>query len=335
VRKRPTRKSPSRQAPKLAPQLARLIAQLDTLEETSADDATLRLSATATLHVSNLKKILFPDVGVTKADVMRYYVRVSPALLPILKDRPLSLKRYPNGVGGEFFFQQKAPPNPPPAVRVETVVNDVGEQQERLVGDSIATLLYCTQLGAFEMNPWNVKVSSFDTADFSVIDLDPGPKAPFSRVVEVAGWVKEALDARGLYGAVKTSGATGIHIFVPLPPRSTEQTATLVAELIANTVVNAHPKETTIERSIKERGGTKVYVDYGQNARGKTVACAYSIRAHKGAPVSTPLNWDELTESLHPLDFTIQTLPERLAKIGDIWGPAMRRRNSVRSVTKT
>lgn len=318
----------------IAPAITRVIKQLDALEE-SGDDGTLTIARGATLHVSHLDKVLFRDAGITKGDIMRYYVLVSPYLLPLMKDRPLSLKRFPNGVPGEFFFQQKAPPNPPSSVRVETIESESGELQERLIGGSLAMLLYCTQLGAFEVNPWNARVTSLESPDFTVIDLDPGPKTPFTRVVETARWVKEALDEIGLHGAVKTSGATGMHVFIPLPANATEHTGELLAQHVAQMVVEAHPKETTFERSIKSRGGTKVYVDSGQNSRGKTVASAYSVRAKPGALVSTPLAWDELTASLDPKAFTVETLPQRLAKIGDIWGPVLKRRNSVRSVTKT
>jgi bifunctional non-homologous end joining protein LigD len=319
--------------PAIAPALARVITQLRAFED-AGDEGTLTIARGAALHVSSLDKLIFPDAGITKGDIMRYYALVSPFLLPLMKDRALSLKRFPNGVPGEFFFQQKAPSHTPPSVRVETIESKAGELQERLIGGSLATLLYCTQLGAFEVNPWNARVTSLVSPDFTVIDLDPGPRTPFARVVETARWVKEALDAVGLHGGVKTSGSTGIHVFIPLPANSTEQTAEILAQHIAQMVVEAHPTETTLERSIKGRGGTKVYVDFGQNSRGKTIASAYSVRAKPSALVSTPLTWDELTASLDPTAFTVETLPQRLAKVGDIWGPVLKRRNSVRSVTK-
>jgi bifunctional non-homologous end joining protein LigD len=327
------RKSAAKQSTRTSAKHRALLTQLTELERTGGD-ATVAIEKGVTLHLSSLDKVLFPKAGITKGDVMRYYVAMAPYLLPLVKDRPLSLKRFPEGVSGEFFFQQKAPSHTPPGVRVETIENDRGELQERLIGGSLATLLYCVQIGAFEINPWNVRVGSLDSPDYAVIDLDPGKRTPFSRVVGTARWVKEVLDEAGLHGAVKTSGATGLHIFVPLPTGSTEDSVELVAAWIARRVVKAHPKETTIERSLKLRGDTKVYVDAGQNAIGKTVAAAYSVRATAVASVSTPLDWSELTPSLKPAALTIDTTMQRMARLGDLWQPVLRRRNSVRSVTK-
>lgn len=314
----------------------RIVAQLDELQR-SGEDGDVALPGRVKLHVSSLDKVWFPKTrrsgALTKGDVMRYYARVAPYILPALKDRPLSLKRFPNGIGGEFFFQQKAPPNPPAGVRVETVENERGEEQERLIGGSLSTLLYCTQIGAFECNPWNARVQSLEHPDFTVIDLDPGPKAPFRRVVEIALWVKEALDHLGLHGVAKTSGATGMHIVLPLPRSATESTAERVAQVVATAVAGAHPRVATVERSIAARGDAKVYVDFGQNSRGKTVAAAYGVRARPGATVSTPLRWDELAPDLDPGDFTIETVPPRIARIGDLYGAAMKKPNSAKLVT--
>lgn len=310
----------------------RIIAQLDALQE-AGEDGEIALPGRARLHVSNLAKVWFPKAKLTKGDVMRYYTRVSPYLLPIIKDRPLSLKRFPNGVGGEFFFQQKAPPNAPAGVRVETIESERGEKQERVIGGSISTLLYCTQIGAFECNPWNARVQSLAHPDFTVIDLDPGPKASYKRVVEIALWVKEALDHLGLHAVPKTSGATGMHIVLPLPRSATEATAERVARVIATAVAGAHPKAATVERSISARGESQVYVDFGQNSRGKTVAAAYGVRAREGATVSTPLEWEELDSDLDPRAFTIETVPDRIARLGDLYGAAMKKPNPARLVT--
>lgn len=311
----------------------RVIRQLDEIQN-GEGDGVLALPGRASLKVSSLGKVWFPKMRFTKGDVMRYYARVSPWLLPILKDRPLSLKRYPNGVAGDFFFQQKAPPDAPDDVRVETIENEKGELQERLVGGSLLGLLYCTQLGAFECNPWNARVQSLETPDFTIIDLDPGPKAPFKRVVEIALWVKEALDHLGLHAVPKTSGASGMHIVLPLPRGTSEAAAERVAQVIATAVAGAHPKTATVERSIAARGDTRVYVDYGQNSRGKTVAAAYGVRAKPGATVSTPLAWNELTPSLDPRAFTIETVPDRIARLGDLYAAGMKKPNPRKLVTE-
>lgn len=312
--------------------LKKIIAELQQIED-SGGDGTVQLARGSSLKVSSLDKIFFPVPKVTKGELMRYYTSVWPHLRPVLSDRPLSLKRFPDGVNGEFFFQQKAPPNPPDALRVETVTGVGGDTQQRIVGGSLGTTLYCTQIGAFECNPWNARVQSIEKPDFTVIDLDPGTRSPFARVVEVALWVKEALDFLEIHAGVKTSGATGIHITIPLPPGSTDATAERVPRLIAEAVASAHPKDATTVRPLSERGTSKIYVDFGQNARGKTVASAYSVRARPEATVSTPLAWSELGPRLDPRDFTVRTLPSRMAKVGDLWAAAMKRPNLARIVT--
>jgi bifunctional non-homologous end joining protein LigD len=318
---------------KSAASLAKIIADLDDIEA-AGEEATLQLGPGISLYVSHLNKVFFPDAGVTKGDVMRYYVWVSPYLLPVMQDRPLSLKRFPNGINGASFFQQKAPRETPKSVRVQTVSSESDEEQHRLIGGSLSTLLYCVQLGAIEVNPWNARMQSLDYPDYIVLDLDPGPNAPFERVVEVALWIKETLDSHDLHAAVKTSGSRGIHIFIPISTNTRAGEAERISEQIALTVVKAHSKETTVQRSIKARGETKVYIDYGQNARGKTVAAAYSVRPKPGATVSAPIAWEELTPDLDLHAFTVQTLPDRIEAVGDLWASAMQILNKGRAVTR-
>lgn len=324
-------RSTSRRAPSAAA-LAKIVAELASIED-GGGDGTVQLARGSALKLSSLDKVFFPNPRVTKGEVMRYYASVWPYLRTVLDDRPLSLKRFPDGVNGDFFFQQRAPPNAPDAVRIETITGVGGDTQARIIGGSLATTLYCTQIGAFECNPWNVRVKSLEHPDFTVIDLDPGPKSPFARVVEVALWVKEALDHLGLHAGIKTSGATGLHVVIPLPARSTDSVAERLPRLIAEAVAGAHPRSATIIRPLKQRGTSKIYVDFGQNSRGKTVASAYSVRARPEATVSAPLAWSELQSNLDPRDFTVRTLPIRLIKIGDLWGAAMKKPNPVRIVT--
>ena len=309
-----------------------VVRQIDAIAE-AGGGGTLRLPGRRTLEVTSLDKVFFPKTGHTKGDVMRYYAQVAPALLPLVKDRPLVFKRFPNGVGGPSFFQQNAPEDVPAGVRVETIHNDQGEAQRRFIGGDLATLLYSVQIGNISVDPWHERVKTLDYADYMILDLDPGDKASFRRVVQVARWVKEALDEYGLEGAAKTSGSTGIHIYVPLPPRTTDETSRLVGEIIATQVAAAHPREATVERSVKARAADQVYVDYLQNIKAKTVAAAYAVRAKPLATVSTPLAWDELTDDLDATAFTIDTVPERLARVGDLWGPGMRVRNSLAKLT--
>jgi bifunctional non-homologous end joining protein LigD len=308
---------------------ARLEAELDAAEH-EGRDAHLTLGRGATLSLSSLDKVWFPGRagGYTKGDVFRHYVRVAPYILPVMADRPLVLKRFPDGIDGETFYQQKAPANPPPSVRVETIEDADGDRVDRLVGGSLATLLYQVQLGTISVDPWHARVKNLGYADYSVIDLDPGPRARFDRVVEVATWVKEELDRLGLRGALKTSGSTGLHIFLPLPPRTSNETALLIAQLVATRVANAHPREATVERTVSARPKATVYVDYLQNVLGKSVAAAYAVRARPGATVSTPLDWNELTPKLDPGDFTIESVGERFARVSDLWASAMSERNT-------
>ena len=308
---------------------ARLEVELDAAEH-ERRDAHLTLGRGVTLSLSSLDKVWFPGRagGYTKGDVLRYYVRVAPFILPVMEDRPLVLKRFPDGINGEAFYQQKAPPNPPAGVRVDTIEDADGDHVERLVGGSLATLLYQVQLGTISVDPWHARVKSLGFADYSVIDLDPGPRAKFDRVVEVATWVKAELDRLGLRAALKTSGSTGLHIFLPLPARTSNEAALLIAQLVATRVASAHPREATVERTVSARPKATVYVDYLQNVLGKSVAAAYAVRARPGATVSTPLEWDELTSKLDPRDFTIGTVGERFARVGDIWSLALANRNT-------
>jgi bifunctional non-homologous end joining protein LigD len=281
--------------------------------------------------LTNLAKIFFPRERLTKGDLLAYYAQVAPYILPVIRDRPLALKRYPDGVSGPFFFQQNAPPaaRVPRGVRVESVQVELdGAAHPRIVGGALATLLYTIQLGCIGVDPWHARFRTLTTPDYAIIDLDPGASVAFSRIVEVALWVKAALDSAGLRGVAKTSGSRGIHIYIPLPPRTSDVAALAVARRIATSVAESHSHEATVTRGLSGRGDDTVYVDYLQNARGKTVAAAYCVRAVEDARVSTPLLWSELTPALDQHAFTLQTVPARVARMGDIWAEAMQQGNS-------
>jgi bifunctional non-homologous end joining protein LigD len=301
--------------------------QLEAIEH-DGGDGNVQLKRGVSLHVSSLGKIYFPDDGYTKGDLMRYYARVAPQILPVMLDRPLVLKRTPEGIKGEVFFQQKPPEHVPPVIRVGTVVNDDGVSAERIIGGDLATLLYTVQIGCVSVDPWESRLDSLDSMDFTILDLDPGPRATFDRVIEVARWVKEELDEHGLRAAVKTSGSRGLHIVIPLPLRTPYEAGLLLAQLIATRVAEAHPRDATVERSVKARPPAAVYVDYLQNVKGKSVAAAYCVRAKPGATVSTPLQWKELNGRLDPRELTIETVPQRIVKLGDIWSSALKTRNT-------
>ena len=297
-------------------------------ENPKAANLELKISATSSLDLTNLGKVYFPAAKITKGRLLEYYAEISPYLLPALADRPLVLKRWPNGIGADAFYQQKAPDKIPDGadIRVEELIGDT-QAPRRLVGGNLTTLLYIIQLGAISTDPWMSRVDSVDEADYSIVDLDPGPDATFKRVVQVARWVGEELEELGLHGVPKTSGASGIHITLPLPAGAGYDVSVTLAELVARRVNEKHPKETTVQRMVKSRAPGAVYVDYLQNIRGKTVASVYSCRAEPRASVSTPLKWTELLDDLSPSDFTIENVPDRVKRVGDLWAAGMRRKN--------
>ena len=309
-----------------------VLAELERIEKARAM-ADIVLAGRKTLHVSSLDKIFFPDTKITKGDVMRYYAAVSPVLLPLLKNRPLILKRYPNGIGGPSFFQQNAGTHPA-SVRVANVETEDGERATRLVGGDLTTLLYTVQLGTIAVHPWQSRLPTIEYADYSTIDLDPGDGVAFARIVELAQRIRDELDHLELYAALKTSGSRGLHVVLPLPPRTDYVRSATLAEEIAATVTAKNPRLATLQRSLKSRPAGTIYVDAKQNARGKSVASAYSVRERPGAPVSAPLRWNELNGKLRIGDFTIDTMPRRLEAVGDLWGEAMKQRNTNRAIDR-
>lgn len=286
------------------------------------------------LHVSSLRKVYFPEAGVTKGELMRHYVRVSPMLLPEIDGRPLVLKRYPEGVGGQMFFQQEAGAHVPDAVRVKALRTEEKGMRTRIIGGDLATLLYTVQLGAIEVHPWLSRVDDIDSPDRCLIDLDPGDDVPFSVVVALARDILGIAEQCGLPAAAKMSGASGIHIVLPLPRRTSYETSARLAMLLAKAAVALRPDRATVERSISVRPAGSIYVDAMQNARGKSMASVYSVRAKPLATVSAPVEKRELTARLTTASFTVRTMPARLARTGDIWGRAIGTPPTSRSVAR-
>jgi bifunctional non-homologous end joining protein LigD len=298
------------------PSTAELLDRLEALEQARRDGVVV-LPGGGQLSVSNLHKVFWPQSGLTKGDLLRYYVRMAPGLLPVVADRPLVMKRLPNGIHGKTFYQQRAPDDVPAGVRVEHVAADA-EVPSRLVGGNLATLLYMAQLAAISQDPWFSRVASPEDADFCALDLDPAEGLPFERVLDVARWIRDELGAIGVPGYPKTSGADGMHIYLALPRGTPYEAGLLFCQIVATVVAQKHPKTATIERAVRSRG-PRVYVDYLQNIAGKTLACAYSARASEFAGVSTPLTWDEVDAGVRREDFTIRTVPGRMAAVGDLW----------------
>jgi bifunctional non-homologous end joining protein LigD len=296
---------------------AALVEQLTALEQTRKD-GRITLPDGDTLEVTNLHKVFWPEIKKTKGDLLRHYARVAPLILPVIEDRPLVMKRLPNGVSGKAFYQHRAPEPVPPGVRIETLPDD--DVPARLVGGSLKTLLYMAQIASISMDPFFSKMTALDYSDQVAIDLDPQPGATFAQILDVARWVHEILERVHVRGYPKTSGSEGLHIFIPLPLGTPYEAGMLFCQIVATMVATQHPKVATVQRMVNRRKDGTIYVDYLQNIQGKTLACAYSARASPFAGVSAPLTWNEVHEGTpSPQDFTIDTIAARIAAVGDLW----------------
>jgi bifunctional non-homologous end joining protein LigD len=304
--------------PRGIPDTTGIVEQLRAIEDGRGDGA-LELPNGMKLSVTNLRKIFWPKQKFTKGDLLRYYAEVAPFILPAVADRPLVMKRYPNGIAGAPFYQHRAQ-HAPAGVRVEIVPAGYGSSEPRpqFIGGDLVTLLHMTQLASISQDPWFSRMQSLDFADYVALDLDPSAGVGFAQVLDVARWIHEELEALGAVGVPKTSGAEGVHIYLPLPPETPYEAGMLLCQIIATVVARKHPKQATIERFVKARGKT-VYVDYLQNIQGKTLATAYSARSSDYAGVSTPLTWKEIHEGVRREDFTIATTPARFRSVGDLW----------------
>ena len=275
-----------------------------------------------TLKFTNLKKVFYPADGVTKRDVINYYDAVAEFILPHLRDRPLSLKRYPNGIEKQFFFQKNAE-NFADWVRVEPIDSETrGDPINYVVANDRATLLYLANLACIDQNPWMSRVGSLDKPDFALIDLDP-VECPFDLIVEAAQLVHEKLKLVGLEGYPKTTGGDGMHVYIPLEPRYTYEQVRSFAEVLAHLVTGDNPTLFTTPRAVSKRKKGRVYFDYMQIVEGKTIAAPYVLRAYSGAPVSTPLDWPEVKKGILPTDFNIRNAVERFRARGDLFAPVL------------
>jgi bifunctional non-homologous end joining protein LigD len=273
------------------------------------------------LKFTNLSKVFWPQEGYTKRDMINYYYQVAEYILPYLKDRPQSLNRFPNGIEGKSFYQKDVKGKAPDWGKRFPYTTSNGEDKEFLVGNDEATLLYMASLGCIEMNPWFSTIQHPDNPDYCVIDLDPD-KNTFEQVIQAAQEVKKVLDAIGIPGFVKTSGSTGIHIYIPLGARYSYDQSQMFGKLIVSIVHKQLPEFTSMERQIKNRGG-KMYLDFLQNRPGATIACPYSLRPKPGATVSMPLHWEEVKKGLKMKDFTIKNSIARIRQEGDIFKGAL------------
>jgi len=290
-------------------------------QQSTKDSITLKLNH-HTIRFAHPGKIFWPKEGITKGQLLEYYRDIAPTILPYLKDRPESLNRFPGGITGESFYQKNIGPQVPSWLKTTTIHSDSTEADIRyLLAQDEATLAYMINLGCIELNPWSSRVKHLDRPDWCIIDLDP-EAVSFEAVIATAQAVHAVLDELKIPSYPKTSGATGLHIYIPLGAQYSYDQAKLFAELIVRLTHSRLPKITSIERSPKKRQG-KVYLDYLQNRHGQTLAAPYSVRPRPDATVSTPLHWDEVTDGLSPAQFTIHNTHDRLAQHGDLWQPVL------------
>jgi bifunctional non-homologous end joining protein LigD len=275
------------------------------------------------LAFKNLNKIFYPKEGYTKRDLLNYYSDVSTFLLPHIKDRALSLKRYPNGIHEPFFFQKNSPETYPDWLRFEMV-----ENIRYVLAENRAALLYLTNLGCVDQNPFMSRVQTQSNPDWILIDLDP-QECPFDLIIEAAQLVKEILDEIGLKGYPKTTGGDGLHVYVPVKPIYTFENTRQFAEVLASIALARKPQLFTTPRSVAKREKGRVYFDYLQNAEGKTIAAPYVARAYDGAPVAAPLEWEEVKRGLHPSQFTIKNAIARFKEKGDLFAAVLKKPQSL------
>jgi len=299
-------------------------------EKAAAKSSSPEVSAAHRIEFTNLNKVFWPEHGYTKGDLIDYFDKVSPYLIPHLLDRPLVFERFPDGIHGPSFYQKDAPDYTPEWVRTQEIWSeDVGRYIRYFIGADRDQLLYIANSANIQHNPWMSRIQHFDYPDYLVFDLDP-VEAPFKTVQEVAIVVKGVLDELGLRGYPKTSGASGIHVHLPVLEKTfTYEDVRVFAEAIASIIVQRMPETATIERVVKRRKPHEVYIDYLQNIRGKTVASVYSPRPRPGAPVSTPLEWPEFERPIDPNAFTIKTIFKRLDKYGDLFEKALTDRQDI------
>lgn len=283
-----------------------------------SEDTQVKKIAGHSLTFSNLSKVYWPDEGFTKRDMLNYYYQVAPYILPYLKDRPQSLNRYPNGIKGHSFYQKDVTGKAPDWIKQFPYTTSEGEDKNFLVPEDVAALLYMANLGAIEMNPWNSTVHQPDYPDWCMIDLDPDKGNTFEQVIQTAQTVKEVLEELKIKSYPKTSGSTGIHIYMPLGAKYTYDECQLFGKIIATEVHQRLPKFTSIERMTRNRKG-KLYIDYLQNRPKATLAAPYSLRPKPGATVSMPLHWEEVKKGLQMKDFNIKNAIARIKSEGDIF----------------
>lgn len=269
---------------------------------------------------THLDKIYFPEDGITKGDIIKYYISLSSVILPYLKGRPESLLRNPNGLNDKGFFQKDAGRNVPSYVDCKKIFSESNQKKiGYIICNNQATLTYLNNLGCIEINPWHSTVQALNKPDYLILDIDPSENNTFEQVIEVANVIKQILDKAGAKCFCKTSGKTGLHIYIPAAKKYTYKQIKDFAHHVCTLTHEELPNLSTLERNLEKRSKDHIYLDFLQNSEGQTIASAYSVRPIKGATVSAPLMWNEVRPGLSPNQFSINNMLERLNKIGDIF----------------
>lgn len=306
-------------------------------KETVAQRKSLNETLSVNGHdvkLTNQQKVYWPKEGITKGQVLNYYNKISKLILPYLKDRPQSLKRNPNGITDKGFYHKDAGDAAPDWVdHIELYSESTDKHINYILCNNKATLLYLNNLGCIEINPWNSRTKHLDKPDYLIMDIDPSDKSSFQDVVDTALIIKEILDKANATAYCKTSGATGLHVYVPLGAAYDYDQARSFAEIIAMLAQSQLPTTTTLERSLSKRRG-RIYIDYLQNSRGQTLSSVYSIRPVPGASISTPLEWREVKPGLHPSQFNIHNIEKRLARVGDLFDGVLKKKLNLRKALK-
>jgi bifunctional non-homologous end joining protein LigD len=282
------------------------------------------------VRLTNLRKVFWPELKLTKRDLLQYYIDVAPVLLPHLQHRAMVMKRYPNGASGEFFFMKRAPVYRPESLQVCSIEHNSGNVIEFPVIEDLSSLLWVVNLGCIDLNPWYARCDDVNRPDYLHFDLDPVPGATFSQVLETALWVREALESLHIPCYPKTTGSRGIHVYVPIERGPTQKQVWAFAKQLARTLAAQHAKLITAEYRVAKRPAKHVLVDYNQNAWGRTLASVYSVRPKPRATVSTPVTWDEIERGISTEDFRIDNVPQRISRLGDLWKPLISKRGRFR-----
>ena len=280
------------------------------------------------VSLTSLDRVYWPTQKLTKFDLLSYYLNISSLIMPFLKDRPAILQRYPRGIKAPMFFQQDTA-TAPKFIKTVKLVNQEGREVNYSVYTTVGSLLHFVNLGTIEQHPWHSTLKHLDKPDYLMLDLDP-KQAPWENVLKVALICKEVFDELGVPAFPKTSGSSGIHVYLPLKPKHDYRKVAAIAEGLAAEVASRAPKIATIQRSLAKRQKQQVYVDAMQNARGKTIAAAFSARAREGATVSMPLTWKQIEKGVKISDFTIENAPALIKKHGDAWSDFFDSRQSLK-----